>query len=197
MRPGKLIAIEGCDGSGKTTLINSLKEKYKNDPKFIFVKEPGSTAFGEEVRKIIFDNKYKDLSVSTLLFMFMASRMELLSKVIKPALQEGKTVICDRFALSTWVYQNAMDNMLKNLLTQLMLYLSSEIKVDNTIYLALDINTLKSRLDTRNNNNFLDQKPLSFYESILIWYDLGLHQVGFPENLLGEITIISNKSIQY
>lgn len=190
---GKFIVVEGCDGSGKTTLIKKLKEYYKKikKDKIIFLKEPGSTKLGECIRDMILKNKdLEDISVQTQLYLFMAARIELIEKVIKPKLKEGYTVICDRFALSTWVYQNAMDSSLSNIIKFLIEDLSRRIKVDGTIYLSIDASTAISRInneDRKKDNNSFDEKDAIFYGSILLWYNMGLLGVEFPKNLLGEV----------
>ena len=107
MTKGKLIIIEGCDGCGKSTLIKNLKSFYKNNPDIIFVKEPAHTKFGESIFNLI---KSNTISAEIKMHLFCAERLELLDKVIIPALEAGKTVISERFALSTWAYQCSKDN---------------------------------------------------------------------------------------
>ena len=103
---GKFIVIEGGDGCGKTSVINGLKEHYKNA---IFVREPGGTEFGEKVRNLIMDNP--TITKETEMYLFSASRSELVDKVIKPGIINGDLIICDRFVYSSYAYQGSGANI--------------------------------------------------------------------------------------
>lgn len=106
MNKGVLITLEGPDGSGKTTQINLL-EKYLVEKGYEVLKsrEPGGTSISEKIREIILDNdNYKMCGMCEAL-LYAASRAQLVSEVLKPALDQGKIVICDRFVHSSIVYQ--------------------------------------------------------------------------------------------
>jgi len=100
------ITFEGLDFSGKTTqanlLVNCLKEL---DKPVIFIREPGGTIISEKIRAILLDKQHARMNQITELFLFSASRAQVVSEVIRPALQSGKIVICDRFYDSTTAYQ--------------------------------------------------------------------------------------------
>jgi dTMP kinase len=104
-KKGLLITFEGGEGCGKSTHVNLLKD-YLEDKGFevLVIREPGGTKTGERLRKILLEGKTK-ISSLTELFLFLASRRELVTKVIEPALRENKIVICDRFLDSTVAYQ--------------------------------------------------------------------------------------------
>lgn len=103
---GIFIAMEGPDGAGKTTQIELLKT-YLEDKGYntVITREPGGTAISEAVRKILLDKQYTEMSYMTELLLYAAARAQLVAQVIKPALEEGKAVIADRFVDSTAVYQ--------------------------------------------------------------------------------------------
>lgn len=187
---GKFIVLEGCDGSGKTTVLNRLKEKYKNNNKVLFLKETESTGLGKVVKDIILSkSKNMNLEVASQLYLFTAARVELIEKVIKPKLKEGYTIFCDRFALSTWAYQSAMDNRLSSIIQMLLSSIAESIEVDKTIYLSLDIDTAFSRINKRSEevNNEFDKKDKVMFGAILLWYNMGLMGVEFPKILLGDV----------
>lgn len=102
---GLFICFEGGEGSGKSTQVRSLRRKLNqaNIPN-ISIREPGGTQLGDKLRKILMFSKDK-LTPETELLLFNASRAHLVDTVIKPALEEGKVVLCDRFESSTLAYQ--------------------------------------------------------------------------------------------
>ncbi|GCD08382.1 dTMP kinase [Clostridium tagluense] len=106
MEIGRLIILEGPDGSGKTTQIQLL-EGYLKEAGYEVVRtrEPGGTEISEKIRDIILDNDNSNMSDMCEALLYAASRAQLVSEVIKPALALGKMVICDRFVYSSMVYQ--------------------------------------------------------------------------------------------
>ncbi len=101
------MTFEGVDSSGKTTqaalLVESLRAR--GGVPVHFIREPGGTAISERLREILLDRNNFELSELTELFLFSASRAQLVSQVIVPALARGEIVVCDRFADSTTAYQ--------------------------------------------------------------------------------------------
>lgn len=120
------ITFEGGEGCGKSTQSCVLWEKLcqQNIPA-ILTHEPGGTALGNEIRKSLKRKREDSISAQAELFLFAASRAQLMTQVIRPALDSGKVVICDRFSHSTLVYQGygrgldfTMLEMVNNLATQ-------------------------------------------------------------------------------
>ena len=103
---GLFIVMEGPDGSGKTTQINLL-EQYLKEAGYecLITREPGGTVIGEEVRELILNPEYKEMSPVTEMLLYAASRAQLVHEVIGPALEAGRIVISDRFVDSSIVYQ--------------------------------------------------------------------------------------------
>lgn len=102
MKRGKFIVLEGGEGSGKTSCLYFLKEKFSNGGNIIFTREPGGTSVGEKVRTILLQ---EEMHILTELFLFCGVRSEVVRKIIRPALESGKHVVCDRFYQSTETYQ--------------------------------------------------------------------------------------------
>ena len=109
---GLFIVMEGPDGSGKTTQINLL-EQYLKEAGYecLITREPGGTVIGEEVRELILNPEYKEMSPVTEMLLYAASRAQLVHEVIGPALEAGKTVTSDRFVDSSIVYQGIARNL--------------------------------------------------------------------------------------
>lgn len=103
---GLFITFEGGEGCGKSTQSRLLLKKLEqqNIP-VVLTHEPGGTALGNELRKTLKRRRGSFISPQAELFLFAASRAQLVAELIRPALEEGKVVICDRFTYSTLVYQ--------------------------------------------------------------------------------------------
>ncbi|MBY6118656.1 dTMP kinase [Mameliella alba] len=104
--PGLFISFEGIDGSGKSTQARQLYESLRaegHDP--LLTREPGGSPGAEEIRALVLQGDPDRWSAETELLLFTAARRDHMERAILPALQAGRTVICDRFADSTRMYQ--------------------------------------------------------------------------------------------
>ena len=105
MRKGLFISVEGSDGSGKSTQIENIKRFFENKGiNIIFTREPG-TVIGEKLREIILDKGLAEMSDMTEALLYAAARAQHVAQVIRPALEKGKIVVCDRFVDSSIAYQ--------------------------------------------------------------------------------------------
>jgi len=154
---GKFITFEGSECSGKSTQSKLLYEYLlEKGYKVIFLREPGGTKVSEAIREILLDNKNRSITSSTELLLYMASRSQTVSEVIKPALAQGKIVICDRFLDSTIVYQGYGLGMDIKLIRKLGYFVTDGAKPDLTILLDLPlekalngIHRQKDRIESR------------------------------------------------
>jgi dTMP kinase len=106
MDKGLFITVEGTDGSGKTTQINMIKEYLTGKGYEVLVtREPGGTKISEKIRDIILDTENTKMGEITEMLLYASARAQLVAEVIKPALENDKIVICDRFVDSSYVYQ--------------------------------------------------------------------------------------------
>ena len=167
------ISFEGVDGSGKSTQINLLKiEIERNGFECVLLEEPGTTLVGLEIRKILKDyEKVGELSPVTELFLFAASRSELVDKEIKPLLaRREKVIIADRYIDSTLAYQGygrGYDtdkiNYINNIVTQ-------GIKPDLTFLLDCSPSQSISRIDKSGSKDRFESEGLDFYQAIRLGY---------------------------
>lgn len=145
-----LISFEGGDGSGKSTNANMLSEwMKKNNIPHVLTKEPG-TPYIEECKKIreLLLNPENELCDETELFLFLADRSQHIQKLILPSLQEGKHVICDRFADSTRCYQQSR-GFSRSKIDMLLEVATNGIKPDITFLLDIPVNIGLDRAKTK------------------------------------------------
>ena len=164
MKKSKFIVIEGVDGAGKSTQIQKLKDFLEEKgvlEEFVFVRDPGGTDAGSDIRKVILGH---DMSSKTEALLFYASRQELLKQKIIPALKEGKNVIGDRYELTTFAYQIYGREKEEN--RNLIDCLQKEISLipDKYYFFDLDAKISKNRTDSRDRkNNRLDDEDVNFF----------------------------------
>lgn len=117
---GKFIIFEGTDGSGKSSVVEEVKKhlKVRSIPAD-FVCDPGGTAIGAQIRKILLARENAEMSALTELLLYCASRTQLVAEKIMPALAEGRHVISDRFIYSTLAYQGVSGKIDENTLRTL------------------------------------------------------------------------------
>lgn len=151
MKKGLFITFEGLDGSGKTTQIKLLCSYLKSKGfDVVLTIEPGGTGIGGKIRKILLAKGNLDISHKTETFLFLASRAELTSKVIKPALREGKIVICDRFFDSTLVYQGIARGLGEKQILDMSLWATSGLVPDITFLLSIKAGKGEERISDAN-----------------------------------------------
>lgn len=105
-KKGILISLEGPDGAGKTTQIRLLAQKAAElGLRPLFTREPGGTPVGDAVRSVLLDPRYKEMTALSEAFLYAAARAQLYAQVLRPALESGQLVLCDRFIDSSLAYQ--------------------------------------------------------------------------------------------
>ena len=98
--------FDGVDGSGKTTQLNRLADWLRSqDREVVVCKDPGTTELGERLREILLSKSETPIHMRSEMMMFTTARTQLVEQIVRPALAAGKTVVLDRYVLSTVVYQ--------------------------------------------------------------------------------------------
>lgn len=140
----KFITIEGGDGAGKSTFIPLIKEYIESlGEEVILTREPGGSDLGEKLRNMLLEKKM-DVTAETLLM--FGARAQHVSEIIKPALDSGKWVICDRFTDSTLAYQCAGKGFPESSLKQLQQIVQGDLRPGLTFVFDVPLNVSKERL---------------------------------------------------
>ena len=130
------ITFEGCEGVGKSTQLNLLREYLEETgQEAIFCREPGGTSIGEQIRKVILNPENKEMADVTESILYAASRVQLISQVILPALKEGKIVVCDRYVDSSIAYQAYARGLGVDLVKKINYFAVENCMPDVTIFL--------------------------------------------------------------
>lgn len=168
---GKFITVEGSDGSGKTTFINSATEYLvKKGYKVITTREPGGTEFSEKVRELLFDSS-NEIDAKTESLLFCVSRRDHIIKKIIPYVEDGYIVICDRFVDSSIAYQSYGRGLNKQDIIDINKYTTDGLEPDLTLYFNVDVEVGLSRTKGRGENNRMDNESLKFYKDVKRGYD--------------------------
>lgn len=165
---GIFITFEGLDGSGKTTQIELLNSFLKQSGFDVVVtREPGGTDIGNKIRKILLDSKNIQMSYRAETLLFLASRAELVSKVIQPSLNQGKIVICDRFFDSTIAYQGIARQLGAEKILDMSLWATENIIPDLTFLLSIDVWECENRIKNgKKKKDRIEKEEIDFKSKI-------------------------------
>ncbi|MDP3023961.1 MAG: dTMP kinase [candidate division Zixibacteria bacterium] len=165
---GILITFEGIDYSGKTTqakkLFNYLKRKGH---KVILLREPGGEKVSENVRQVLLSSRNTGMNPLTELLLYEAARAQLVSRVILPALRQGKLVICDRFYDSSLAYQGYGRGLDIKMIEYLNKISVSGFQPDLTILIDIPIDVFSSRMRQNNKKkDRIEKEKIDFYKRV-------------------------------
>lgn len=163
--------MEGPDGSGKTTQIEMLKTYLEcKGYDIVITREPGGTVISEAIRAIILNKDYQEMSHMTELLLYASARAQLVNQVIKPALAEGKAVICDRFVESSAVYQGIGRGLGVSTVYEVNNYALGDVKPQLTIFMDLDADEGIKRKENQTELDRMEMEDLSFHKRVVEGY---------------------------
>ena len=182
MSRGFFITFEGGDGSGKSTQIGILRDRLTEAGyDVILTREPGGTQISEKIRELILDPDNREMDDMTEAMLYAAARAQLVRQLIKPALEEGKVVICDRFVDSSIAYQ-AFGRGLGDAVGVINTYAVDDCMPDLTILLRLDPERGSDRIAGRAHDR-IEQASDEFHRKVYEGY-LKLEEM-YPDRILG------------
>ena len=170
MKRGVFITFEGPDGSGKSTQVKLLAE-YCNAHGYnvLLTREPGGTPISENIRNLILDPKNKEMVSSTEALLYAASRAQLVAQVIKPALEAGQIVICDRFLDSSIAYQGYARGLGDDVRV-INEFAIQGLQPDMTFFMNLDPEIGMSRVELGGYKDRLEQEAMDFHRKVYEGY---------------------------
>ncbi len=182
MKKGLFITVEGADGAGKSTQIDFIV-KYLQDRgiKSVLTREPGGTAIGEKIRDILLDRENSEMNYMAEALLYAASRAQHVAEVIKPALLEGKAVVCDRFVDSSMAYQGVARG-LGDSVAVINSYAIDGCMPDVTFLLKLDPSVSKNRISEEECDR-IEQETFDFHRKVYEGY-IELEK-RFPDRIIG------------
>ena len=159
------ITFEGIEGAGKTTQIQYLARYFESKSRSVVItREPGGTAVGQQIREWILNAQTTFQSDLTELFLFFADRFEHIETIIKPALAEGKVVLCDRYVDSTVAYQVGARGLDEDAIQTIVKLLP--LMPDYTLLLDLPVEEGLKRAKNRASLDRFEQESSSFHTQV-------------------------------
>lgn len=169
---GKFITLEGGDGSGKSTLAQGLKKYFaEKKSKVLFTREPGGSVIGEEIRRLLLSNEYREMTPRTEALLYAASRAQHVEQVIKPALAEGRHVFCERFVLSSIAYQGYGRQLPVEDIRMINEFATGGLKPDIVLFIHVDWQETLAR-KTKDGGDRLELSGDSFHKRVYDGYKL-------------------------
>lgn len=166
MTRGRFIVLEGVEGVGKTTQWNRLCTLLRNAGHTVVpVREPGGPHVGEFIRELVLSGD-RTIPPSTEALLFAASRAEVVSTVIRPALDRGETVVVDRFLLSTYAYQGGGRGIDHESLRTINAFATNGLAPDITILLTLPLDAALTRASMRSTPDRIEREDRSFHQRV-------------------------------
>lgn len=195
MTRGLLITIEGPDGAGKTTVLEQVLPRLRQDLpcSVMLTREPGGIAISEKIREIILDKHHTSMDAKTELLLFIAARRQHFIEKVLPALDAGDLVLIDRFVDSSVAYQGFGRGLDKSEITWLNHYATDGRQPDLTLYFDVDTETGLARIGSNGNRevNRLDLEKIDMHQRVRAGY-----QALAAENPKRIVTIDASKDLE-
>lgn len=168
---GKFITVEGSEGAGKSTNLDFIHQQLQSENKNVIItREPGGTELGEAIRELLLGHKHDGMSDDCELLLMFAARAQHLERVIKPALEEGIWVLCDRFTDATYAYQGGGRGIPAERIEALENWVQGELRPDLTLFLDLPVAVGMKRAGDRSAPDRFEKQQIDFFERVRACY---------------------------
>lgn len=168
---GAFITFEGCEGSGKSTQIRLLSQ-YLQDQNIphVVTREPGGGEISEEIRKIILNGKFMEMSDECEALLYAAARVQHLKDTVEPALERGEMVICDRYIFSSFAYQGYGRGLSIDFLEKINEYALRNYMPDVTLFLNIPPRRAFARKHGADENDRMEKAGENFHQRVYEGY---------------------------
>ncbi len=167
MNSGKFITVEGSEGGGKTTNLAHIYQRLtEHNLSVVQTREPGGTPLGEKIRELLLTPTENKIAEDTELLLMFAARAQHLNEKIRPALAEGKWVLCDRFTDASFAYQGNGRGISTESIAQLEMWTQQGLQPDLTILLDIDPEIGLERAGKRGELDRFEQEEIEFFQRI-------------------------------
>lgn len=164
---GWFITFEGGEGAGKSTMIERAYQwLIDHGHEVVTTREPGGTVLAEQIRAIVLDQGNSALCATAELLLVFAARAQHLAELIRPALAQGSTVLCDRFTDATWAYQGGGRGMPEELIAKLEQAVHGDLQPDLTLLLDLPVPLGLERIAGRGKADRIEQESVTFFDRV-------------------------------
>jgi dTMP kinase len=161
------ITFEGTEGSGKSLQARTLAERLRaHGHRVLLTHEPGGTTLGTELRALLLHRDELQLTGRAEALLMNASRAQLVETVIRPALERGEIVVCDRFADSTLAYQGAGRGLDGQDLASVISFATAGLQPDMTMLLDVPVEVGLARKQAQDQNNRFEAETLAFHARV-------------------------------
>jgi dTMP kinase len=161
----KFIVLDGPEGGGKSTQIRLLADHLqKAAVPLVAVRDPGTTRIGEQIRQILLNPDHVDMGMRCEMMLYMAARAQMMRQIIRPALDAGTCVLCDRFVSSTLAYQLGGEGLSFDEIRR-----TADIAIAGRwpdVTIILDIAPEKSFLRVQREKDRIEQRPLAYHQQV-------------------------------
>lgn len=163
----RFITLEGGEGSGKSTQALRIRDWLAQQGHSVcLTRQPGGTPLAEQIRRLLKDAAHLHMSPDTELLLLFAARAQFLAEVVRPALDAGQVVVCDRFTDSTWAYQGGGRGMAASDITALEELVHGDLQPGLTLLLDLDVQEGLRRVASRGEADRFEREALPFFERV-------------------------------
>lgn len=168
---GRLITLEGGEGAGKSTLLAGLRGHFDRlGLDVLYTREPGGTPVGEAIRALVLDPAHRGIAAETELLLMFAARAQLVRDVLRPALDAGRWVLCDRFTDASYAYQGGGRGIDSARIAELERIATAGLQPDLTLLLDLPVAHGRARASRRGDADRIESERDDFFERIRAAY---------------------------
>ena len=168
---GRFITAEGSEGAGKTTQLAFMRDFLERQGYPVtLTREPGGTGLGEELRSLLLAHRDDGMALTTETLLMFAARAEHLDRVIRPALEEGHWVLCDRFTDTTYAYQGGGRGLPIAQIAILENWVQGDLRPDLTLLLDLPVAVGLARAGKRGMADRFERETVEFFERVRTTY---------------------------